>query len=226
MASGTVPIDSDWAQQSIALKAEGKESAEIAEAVGKNAASVRKVLAEARRQGLLPDGPVAPPTNGNGNGRAYYDHEAGVIVNPPIPGQTTVDDHLTHYAPVDDVPDDGFRPTDEIIADFKAEAGEPVGDMPPADPEDTDPLMVSRLKGTRQLALDFGENADVPLGGTLVIKSDKLASGFFGLGDVIRGTFEARIVDVAGKERLQRASEEFRAQPQHHVGLITDLTVE
>jgi hypothetical protein len=72
------------------------------------------------------------------------------------------------------------------------------------------------------MALDFGENADVPVGGTLVIKSDKLASGFYGLGDIITGTFTARVVDVAGKERLQRASEEFRAQPQQHVALITE----
>jgi hypothetical protein len=43
---------------------------------------------------------------------------------------------------------------------------------------------------------------------------------------VISGTFTARIVDVAGKERLQRASEEFRAQPQHHVALITELSVD
>lgn len=190
MASGTVPIDSDWAQEAIRRKSEGQDSANIAIAVGKNAASVRKVLKAAREQGLLSDGPVAAPET-NGNGHA-------------IPGQTTVDDHL---------------------ADFKAEAGEAVGPMPPLEPDEALDDPEPRLKGTRQLALDFGENADIPVGGTLVIRSDKLASGFFGLGDVITGSFTARIVDVAGKERLQRASEEFRAQPQAHVALITDLSI-
>lgn len=222
MASGTVPIDSDWAQQSIALKAEGKESAEIADVVGKNAASVRKVLAEARRQGLLPDGPVS--TNGNGNGHGYPGVVHRTDEDPPIPGQTTVEGYIAEHRDISRVLeiDDDVDP----LTRFKFEAGEPVGDMPPADPDDTDPLMVSRLKGTRQLALDFGENADIPLGGTLVIKSDKLASGFFGLGDVIRGTFEARIVQVGAKEKLDSASEEFRGDPVAHVGLITDISVE
>lgn len=193
MASGSVPIDSAWAQEAIRRSGEGQDAANIAVAVGKNAASVRKVLKAAREQGLLPADPIVESNLGNGNGNGHA-----------IPGQTTVDDHL---------------------ADFKAEAGEAVGPMPPREPEDALDDPEPRLKGTRQLALDFGPNADIPVGGTLVIKSDKLASGFFGLGDVIEGTFTARIVDVGGKERLQRASEEFRAQPQAHVALITDLRV-
>jgi hypothetical protein len=46
-----------------------------------------------------------------------------------------------------------------------------------------------------------------------------------GLGDLITGTFTARVVDVLGAERFQRASEEYRIQPQGHVALITEITV-
>jgi hypothetical protein len=174
-------VDTEWQERVLALKAEGKSSAEIAEAVGKHAATVRKVIARAKE---------------STNGHATVDAETAERIRKAAEGQTDVYDHL----PAEDDPE---HP--DTLAEFRGEAGEP---------------------GTRQMALDFGENADVPVGGTLVIKSDKLASGFYGLGDIITGTFTARVVDVAGKERLQRASEEFRAQPQHHVALITDLTVD
>jgi hypothetical protein len=128
MASGTVPIDSAWAQEAIRRSGEGQDAANIAVAVGKNAASVRKVLKAAREKGVLPKDPIIESNLGNGNGH--------------IPGQTTVDDHL---------------------ADFKAEAGEAVGPMPPQQPEDALDDPEPRLKGTRQLALDFGPNADIPV---------------------------------------------------------------
>jgi hypothetical protein len=112
---------------------------------------------------------------------------------------------------------------EDPLAAFKREAGDAVGDMPPTDPP-ADPEYESRLKGTRQMALDFGAD-ELPVGGTIKFKSDKLASGFYGLGDVVTGTFTARVVDVAGAERFQRASEEFRIQPQGHVALITEITV-
>jgi hypothetical protein len=92
----------------------------------------------------------------------------------------------------------------------------------PKDPE-PDPIGYEvRLAGTQQQAFDFGSE-ELPVGGTLKLKSDKLASGFYGLGDVITGTFTARVVDVAGAERYQRASEEYRVQPQGHVALITEI---
>jgi hypothetical protein len=58
-------VDTEWQERVLALKAEGMSSAEIAEAVGKHAATVRKVIARAKES-----------TNGHG----------------PIEGQTP--DHL------------------------------------------------------------------------------------------------------------------------------------
>jgi hypothetical protein len=194
-------VDTEWQAEVLRLKAEGKSSAEIAEAVGKHAATVRKVIAR---------NPPWPHENGH----ATVDAETADRIRKAAEGQTDVYDHLAE--------DDPEHP--DTLAEFRGEAGEPVGDMPGQTPPDAGDYEV-RLKGTRQLALDFGPNADAVVGATIVLKSDKLASGFYGLGDVITGTFTARVVDVAGKERLQRASGEFRAQPQHHVALITDLTV-
>jgi hypothetical protein len=193
-------VDTEWQAEVLRLKAEGKSSAEIAEAVGKHAGTVRKVIARAAST----------------NGHATVDAETAERIRKAAEGQTDVYDHL----PAEDDPE---HP--DTLAEFRGEAGEPVGDMPGQTPPEQEDYEV-RLKGTRQLALDFGPNADAVVGATIVLKSDKLASGFYGLGDVITGTFTARVVDVAGKERLQRASGEFRAQPQHHAALITDLTVD
>lgn len=72
--SGTVPIDTAWAQEAIRRKSEGQESADIAIAVGKNAATVRKVLKAAREAGVLSESPLeAVATNGNGH------HDEGSI---------------------------------------------------------------------------------------------------------------------------------------------------
>lgn len=192
--------DGDWTREVLRLKYGPQQmtSAEIAEAVGKHAATVRKVVARATQTEIA-------------------EVLASEAFSGPIPGQTTVDDHL----PPEDDPDYTSDPLD----DFKSEAGEAVGPMPP-DPNPPEPIgYEARLAGTRQMALDFGAE-ELPVGGTLKLKSDKLASGFYGLGDVITGTFTARIVDVAGAERFQRASEEFRVQPQGHVALITEIALE
>jgi hypothetical protein len=202
----------DWVAEAVRLRREeNMGTQEIAERVDRSPSRVRRVLAEANAARFTAEA----TSNGNGNGHAA------------IPGQTTVDDHLER--PEDDPDHPGWANRGEFVPD----AGEPldaadvtwstvtasITTTPVSDDE-------SALRGTRQLALDFGPNADLPFGGTLVIKSDKLPSGFFGLGDVIHGSFTARVVDVAGKERLQRASEEFRAQPQSHVALITEISLD
>lgn len=192
--SAVSDTSTDWQREVLRLKYGPQQmtSAEIAEAVGKHAATVRKVVARATPDEI---------------------HEAT--------GQTTVDDHLPSEEP--DPFDDPEHP--DALAQFREQAGEAVGPMPP-DQDPPEPISYEvRLAGTRQMALDFGENADVPIGGTLVIKSDKLASGFYGLGDLVEFTATARIVDVAGKERMDSASEEFRAKPQHHVALITEVAI-
>src|SRR3954470_6782551 len=110
MASGTGPIDSAWAQEAIRRNREGQDAANIAVAVGKNAASVRKVLRAAREQGVLPRDPIADSNRGLTNGNGHHS-EPDVI-----PGQTTVDDHLT-----DEEIDQ--RERSEALAEFQAESG-------------------------------------------------------------------------------------------------------
>jgi hypothetical protein len=58
------------------------------------------------------------------------------------------------------------------------------------------------------------------------VKSEKLASGFFGRGDVITGTFTARITKVGSEEKFDKASEEYRAEPVPHVATITEISYE
>src|SRR5262245_54179143 len=199
-------------------------TAEIAERVGRSASQVRRVIAAANAERHV----SAAEAASNGNGHHEYVPEdwtpeeiaAVKAEREAIAGQTTVDD----FIPPEDEPWDGARahseghrgdvpPEDDpahpdTLAEFRGEAGEPVGPMPPAEPEDTDPEIETRVKGTRQLCIDFGEGADLPSGGTLVLKSAKLASGHYGMGDVVSGTFTARITDVGAKERLDSASEE------------------
>jgi hypothetical protein len=92
--------ETDWQERVIALKAEGLESKDIAEMVGKSASTVRKVIARAREAGA----PAEASTNGNGH----------------------------HDVPPEDDPE--FVPVDPL-EEFKAEAGEAVGPMPPTPPE-------------------------------------------------------------------------------------------
>jgi hypothetical protein len=116
------------------------------------------------------------------------------------------------------------KPEDPLHA-FKREAGEPVGDMPPGEPP-ADPVSEVRYRGTRQTCLDFGPNADLPTGGTLTVKSEKLASGHFGLGDVITGTFTARVTGFGAKEKFDKGSEEYRASTVPYVATITEISYE
>lgn len=215
----------DWQEIALQLRGEGKSANEAAEATGKHPATIRKLFAR---------NPVA---ESNGNGHYPYPDvfEGGALVNAErinpredqedaggavsiSPGQTDVYDHLEPDEPQDDPEHPGWHGRDEFVS----EAGESVGDMP-KDPE-PDPLDHEiRVKGTRQLAIDFGPFAQLPTGGTLVLKSEKLASGHFGLGDIVSGTFTARITDVGGKERFDKDAEEYRAKPTAYVATMTEV---
>jgi chromosome segregation and condensation protein ScpB len=95
-------VDTEWQERVLALKAEGMSSAEIAEAVGKHAATVRKVIARAKND---------EPWDG---ARAHSEGDAAI--------------------PAEDDPE---HP--DTLAEFRAEAGEAVGPMPPSravDPQD------------------------------------------------------------------------------------------
>jgi hypothetical protein len=204
-------------------------AAEIADAVGKHPATVRKVLARAS----------AEPSNGNGHGPIDAETAArlrdaatgdGDPPAGPIPGQIDIDGSETGGDIFPDGrssgPEEERDPTPRYDRSaFEAEAGEAVGPMPPREMDGGELVTEVRLQGTRQLAIDFGPAADIPTGGTLVVKSEKLASGHFGLGDVITGTFTARITDAGGKERVDKLSEEWRAKPTAYVATITELEV-
>jgi hypothetical protein len=181
---------------------------EIAERFGKSASQVRKVIAQAS-------------TERHVNGNDPYAEKPEDHIGLDQPPLVKVPDAVVNEQ--GDIEQALDKPEDPLHA-FKREAGDPVGDMPPADPP-ADPTTETRLQGTQQMHIDFGPHAEIPVGGTLKLKSDKLASGFYGLGDLITGTFTARVVDVLGAERFQRASEEYRIQPQGHVALITEITV-
>lgn len=197
----------DWQREVLALKFGPQQMAatDIAEVVGKHAATIRKVIA-----------------------RATEDEVAEILAADSfIPGQTTVDEQIAAATPGEpDAPEDDPERNIDPLDQFRSEAGEAVGPMPPQEPEDNEPVTETRIRGTRQMALDFGAEADIPVGGTLVLKSDKLASGFFDMGDVISGTFTARIVKIGGEEKFDSASEEFRAKPTAHVALITEFMVQ
>jgi hypothetical protein len=90
-------VDTEWQERVLALKAEGMSSAEIAEAVGKHAATVRKVIARAKGDEPLPppDGDAryrfAPPEDDPDHpgwaGRDEFVAEAGEAVGPMPPSR-------------------------------------------------------------------------------------------------------------------------------------------
>lgn len=198
----------DWQSEAIDLKRQGLDSNAIAEAVGKSPSTVRKVIARAREAGTLPA-------------------EFAVVDVPPEDDPEYEAPHHEHDKPL---PDD-FRadlgdrdPLDE----FKAEAGEAVGPMPPETPPEPGETehALPVLKGTRQLALDLGPNAAPITESTVTFKSEKWPSGHFGMGDVVIGTFRARIVSTPGKEKWDANEEEFVAAPMNYGALITEISYE
>ena len=252
----------DWEREAIDLKRQGLESKDIAVAVGKSAATVRKAVAKARERGDLPQ----------------LDETGFELPAEPIEGQTTVDDFTvtcdkcgadepltfapeyganfceTCFAdpqagspaskespredepvnPREDQEDAGgtispnLLPERDPLEDFRAEAGEAVGPMPPETPPEplATEVVLPLMPGTRQLALDLGPNAAPVLKATVKFTSEKWPSGHFGMGDVVKGTFTARIVNVPAKEKFDEASGEFRAKDKDYGALITEIEYE
>lgn len=164
-----------------------------------------------------------------------------------IPGQTTVDDFTDtceHGVPLLDecetcdpqvtpppTPDDWENWEPGAKEAFKSEAGEAVGPMPPVVTVTREMdggeevVAVPQIKGTAQLALDFGPDAAMVTSATVVFKSEKLTSGYFEMGDVIHGTFTARITAITGAEKLDKDLDVFVAKPQAQVATITEIEV-
>jgi hypothetical protein len=218
----------EWQAEALSLKEQGLSSAEIADAVGKHPATVRKVLARAS---------VEPSSNGNGHGPIDAETAArlrdaatgdGDPPAGPIPGQIDIDGGETGGDIFPDGrssgPEEERDPTPRYDKDaFEAEAGEAVGPMPPRAPEgEITYVEKPRIDGTQQVAFDFG--GELAEEGTLTF-TGTFPSGFFEKGDVITGSFKARVVGVAGKDKLDKKSGTFSAAPQAHVALITVLEV-
>lgn len=225
----------DWQADVLRLKGEGLSANDIAEQVGKHVATVRKVIARAPAEPEVPFQETSaeiystPSTNGNGHG--------------PMGGLATVDaetaERLRKAAGMNEDRDvipgqidieGGEVPSHEDLHNgsgldwFKQEAGEPVGDMPPTAPEgEVTYVEKPRIDGTRQVAFDFG--GALAEEGTLTF-TGTFPSGFFEKGDVISGTFKARIVSFTPKDKLDKKSGTFVAAPQAHTALITVLEVD
>jgi hypothetical protein len=206
MSSGTVPIDTDWAREAIRRKSEGQESSQIAIAVGKNAATVRKVLKAAREAGVLPEGPVSvAAANGNGH-------------HDPIPGQTTVDDHLT-----DEEIDQ--RERSEALAEFQAESGPREMD---AGGDEEVYVEEIRVDGTTQLGL-FNSGGKAPDSASLRLSGGRillLDGQAFRKGDTIRFSGTAVVREVAQRDKPDGKTGIVVSAEQKHVAQITDLRVE
>jgi hypothetical protein len=186
----------DWETEVLSLKAQGLSSTEIASAVDKHPATVRKVIARA--------GSAESKSNGNGNG--HVDAETAerlrdaAGLGEPIEGQTD----LSH---------------------FIAEAGEAVGPMPPREMDAGETVHVEeiRVDGSTQLALDCGgrlaDESKLTLSGSASVR------GFFKKGDRITGTFEAVVDGVGSKDKYDKQTGVIKDTAQSHSARITDMTV-
>jgi hypothetical protein len=191
-------IAPDWVQEAASLREQGLSEREIAESVGKANSTVHSWLAK------VAAGEVEVP-HANGNG------------SHPIPGQTTVDDHISEEPPPEDDPE--WEP--ESKEQFEEEAGEAVGPMPPPSYEGRDGEIVYveeiRVDGTHQTALDVGgrtaQSAALSLSGKATV------IGSFRKGDVIEGRFKAVVRSAASTDKVDKktgivtdAADKFTAQ--------------
>lgn len=239
-----------WTAEVIDLHRKGVGTNDIAEAVGKHPATIRKAIAKAREEGTLTDETQTTVSDfAEGDDRIVWTGENrqqvakflgrgenGTIHAQKIDLPTLDDARMVQATPGDTIVRVGEEAYDVIpdperdpLEDFKAEAGEATGDLQPRPGEEPagelepePPLM----PGTRQLALDFGPNAAPVHEAAVQFKSEKWPSGHFGMGDVVTGTFTARVVGIPAKEAFDKDSEEFRAKPITYAALITEIEYE
>lgn len=188
----------DWEHEVVDLKLKGLETSDIAAALDKHPATIRKAVARARDRGALADD------------RVLSSDEASATFGNEIPGQTTVDDHLPPEDDPEHADDDG-----DPLEEFPGE--EPAGEL-----DDQGPF----VQGTRQMAIDFGAECPIVSKATLKFTSEKAASGFFGLGDEITGTFRATVTAAPGKLKMDKDLGEWVAAPTDYVATIEHFTVD
>jgi hypothetical protein len=193
VSTATVP---DWLREAVDLRDQGLSERAIAESVGRAPSTVHKYLASYEAGEIT--------LNGNG---------------PHIEGQTTVDDHLP---PSEEPPpeDDPEYESSTDTSDFRAEAGEPVGDMPPKPPAEPETIYVEqiRIDGTTQVALDLVHRQG---GGRRVAAQGRRADG-----PLPRGRARRRIEGLrrqADGDRDRGGGEVLGAARRHRAGVAFDL---
>lgn len=224
-------MDTEWHADALRMRAEGLDANAVAEAMGKHPFTIRRLFA----RNPPPEPPIVgsypSPCASNGNGHATVDAETAERIrkaaetgevwdgakahdDEPIPGQTTVDEHL---------------------AGFKYEAGEAVGDLEAQrratrremDGGETVHVEEIRVDGTTQLGMfDAGgkspESASLRLSGGKILLVDGRA---FAKGDTIRFEGTAVVREVALRDRPDPKTGVVVSAEQKHVAQITDLRV-
>jgi hypothetical protein len=115
--------------------------------------------------------------------------------------------------------------------ELEREAGPAVGAMPTPGQQTIDGSEVQsvyveqiRVDGTTQVAIDFGgkqaQTARLTLSGAVEV------DGFFRKGDRIRGSFEAVVVGIAGRDKIDKQTGIPVEAVQTHTARVVDLVVE
>jgi hypothetical protein len=190
--------DGAWVQEAVELRAQGKSWVEVAQAVGKPRSTVQDAVKRAD-EAVLED--------------VYGSGDPGEQIPDPIPGQTNIHEALGEPEVVDE-PDP--------LADFKAEAGEAVGPMPPAPPaSETVYVEEIRFDGTTQIALDVGgkraQTCEVTISGKATV------DGFLRKGDRLTAEVDLLVVSAGGHDKLDKSTGIVTESVQKHRAVVMDL---
>jgi hypothetical protein len=125
--------------------------------------------------------------------------------------------------------DGGEVPSGREVIEEQADPGEGETGLPPR-PGDEPAEEVSsyveeiRVDGTTQVALDFGGKR--PMTATLSLSGKATVDGFYRKGDRLRGSFEAVVVGVAGKDKLDKPTGIVVEAAQAHTAKMVDIRID
>lgn len=227
MAAVTDP----WITEAIDLRKQGLSERAIADAVGKAASTVHTALATAKAAGLLDDAPArgesAPSSNGNGADAETDAIQADIERVADEEGKRVwaEDDRNLDPERLARIAESGEVPGQTDLSDFIAEAGEAVGPMPKREMDQGETVYVEeiRVDGSTQFAIDFG--GKMAQTATLALSGKATVDGFYRKGDRIRGSFEAVIVGVSGRDSVDKQTGIVTEATQAHSAKLTDLRV-